>query len=102
MERAFKAKEEMIFNLVDDNGFTIEEDGFVVSKDSVWYWDIYEILDDNMMNRAEIKHNCPFSYHSEKTIAEIKARRAEIEEAKRNGKKISKRKQKKIANRFDE
>lgn len=65
--------------------------------------DIYEILDDNMMNRAEIKHNCPFSYHSEKTIAEIKARRAEIEESKRNGKKkISKRKQKKIANRFDE
>lgn len=39
MERVFKAKEEMIFNLVDDNGFTIEEDGFVVSKDSVWYWD---------------------------------------------------------------
>ena len=65
--------------------------------------DIYDILDDNMMNRAEIKHNCPFAYHSEKTIAEIKARRAEMQEAKRNGKKkISKRKQKKIANRFDE
>lgn len=63
--------------------------------------DIYTILDDNMMNRAEIKHNCPYSYHSEKTIAEIKAKRAEIEEAKKN-KKISKRKQKKIANRFDE
>lgn len=63
--------------------------------------DIYTIFDDNLMNRAEIKHNCPYSYHSEKTIAEIKARRVEIEEAKKN-KKISKRKQKKIANRFDE
>lgn len=63
--------------------------------------DIYDIFDDNLMNRAEIKHNCPYSYHSEKTIAEIKARKAAKEEAKKN-KKISKRKQKKIANRFDE
>ena len=54
------------------------------------------------MNRAEIKHNCPYAFHSEKTIAEIKARKAELKENKKNGKKISKRKQKKIANRFDE
>ena len=38
MERVFKAKEEMIFNLADGDGFTIEEDGFVVPKDSIWYW----------------------------------------------------------------
>lgn len=63
--------------------------------------DIYTILDDNMMSRAEIKKNCPFAYHSAKTIEEMKARKAAKEEAKKN-KKISKRKQKKIANRFDE
>lgn len=39
MERAYKAKEEMRFNLVDGDGFIIEEDGFIVPKDSVWYWD---------------------------------------------------------------
>lgn len=39
MERVFKAKEEIRFNLVDGDGFTIEEDGFIVPKDSVWYWD---------------------------------------------------------------
>ena len=64
--------------------------------------DIYDIFENNMMNRAEIKHNCPYAFHSEKTIAEIKARKAELKENKKNGKKISKRKQKKIANRFDE
>lgn len=64
--------------------------------------DIYDILDDNMMNRAEIKRNCPFSYYSEKRIAEIKAIKAEAEEMKKSKKRISKRKQKKIANRFDE
>lgn len=63
--------------------------------------DIYDIFDNNMMNRAEIKNNCPYAFHSEKRIAEIKAMKAEMEEKKRN-KKISKRKQKKIANRFDE
>lgn len=42
MERVFKAKEEMRFNLVDGDGFTIEEDGFIVPKDSVWYWDYDE------------------------------------------------------------
>lgn len=64
--------------------------------------DIYDIFENNMMNRAEKKHNCPYAFHSEKTIAEIKARKAELKENKKNGKKISKRKQKKIANRFDE
>lgn len=63
--------------------------------------DIYDVFDNNLMKRAEIKHNCPYAYHSEKTIAEIKARKAEMEDKKKN-KKISKRKQKKIANRFDE
>ncbi|MGL5640932.1 MAG: hypothetical protein ACRDDM_01605 [Paraclostridium sp.] len=42
MERAFKAKEEMRFNLVDGDGFVLEEDGFIVPKDSVWYWDYDE------------------------------------------------------------
>ena len=42
MERVFKAKEEMRFNLVDGDGFTIEEDGFIVPKDSVWHWDYDE------------------------------------------------------------
>ncbi|MBU5290009.1 hypothetical protein AALJ34_16960 [Paraclostridium bifermentans] len=42
MERAFKPKEEMRFNLVDDDGFVLEEDGFIVPKDSVWYWDYDE------------------------------------------------------------
>lgn len=65
--------------------------------------DIYDIFENNLIPRAEIKHSCPYAYHSEKTIEEVKKRKAEIEEAKRNGKKkISKRKQKKIANRFDE
>ena len=61
MERAFKAKEEMIFNLVDDNGFTIEEDGFVVSKDSVWYWDdevltsrVVRLLSEDLMQWLEV------------------------------------------------
>ena len=42
MERVFKAKEEMRFNLVDGDGFTIEEDGCIVPKDSIWYWDYDE------------------------------------------------------------
>ena len=63
--------------------------------------DIYDIFDNNMMNRAEIKNNCPYAFHSEKKLEEIKAIKAEMEE-KRKNKKISKRKQKKIANRFDE
>lgn len=61
MERAFKAKEEMIFNLVDDNGFTIEEDGFVFSKDSVWYWDdevltsrVVRLLSEDLMQWLEV------------------------------------------------
>ena len=62
---------------------------------------IYDIFDNNMMNRAEIKNNCPYAFHSEKKLEEIKAIKAEMEE-KRKNKKISKRKQKKIANRFDE
>ena len=41
MERVFKAKEEMRFNLVDD-GFLIEEDGFIVQQGSVWYFDYEE------------------------------------------------------------
>lgn len=42
MERVFKAKKEMIFDLVDGDGFTIEEDGFILEKDSVWYFDYEE------------------------------------------------------------
>lgn len=42
MERVFKAKEEMLFNLVDDDEFIIEEGGFVVPKDSIWYFDYEE------------------------------------------------------------
>lgn len=38
MERVFKVKEEMRFDLVDGDGFTIEEDAFVVPKDSIWYF----------------------------------------------------------------
>ena len=64
--------------------------------------DIYDIFDNNMMNRAEIKNNCPYAFHSEKKLEELKALKAELEEKRKNGKKISKRKQKKIANRFDE
>ena len=41
MERVFKAKEVMRFNLVDD-GFLIEEDGFIVQQGSVWYFDYEE------------------------------------------------------------
>lgn len=64
--------------------------------------DIYDIFDNNMMNRAEVKNNCPYAFHSEKKLEELKALKAELEEKRKNGKKISKRKQKKIANRFDE
>ncbi|MDU6115941.1 MAG: hypothetical protein E6649_16125 [Paeniclostridium sordellii] len=39
MERVYKAKKEFRLNLVDGDGFIIEEDGFIVPKDSVWYWD---------------------------------------------------------------
>ena len=63
--------------------------------------DIYDIFENNLVPRAEIKHNCPYSFHSKKRIEEIKLMKAEIEE-KRKNKKISKRKQKKIKNRFDE
>lgn len=63
--------------------------------------DIYEVLDDNLMKRAECKSNCPFAYHSKKKLEELRAIKAEKEEKKRN-KKVSKRKQKKIQNRFDE
>lgn len=42
MERVFKAKKEMIFDLVDGDGFTIEEDGFILQKDSIWYFDYEE------------------------------------------------------------
>lgn len=45
MERVFKAKKEMRFNLVDGDGFLIEEDGFIVPQGSVWYFD-YEELED--------------------------------------------------------
>lgn len=42
MERVFKAKEEMRFDLVDGDGFILEEDGFLVPKDSIWYFDYEE------------------------------------------------------------
>lgn len=62
---------------------------------------LYDIFENNMMSRVEKLHNCPYAFHSEKKLEELKAMKAEIEE-KRNNKKISKRKQKKIKNRFDE
>lgn len=42
MERVFKAKREMRFDLVDGDGFILEEDGFLVPKDSIWYFDYEE------------------------------------------------------------
>ena len=39
MERVYKAKNEIRLNLANEDGFIIEEDGFTVPKDSVWYWD---------------------------------------------------------------
>lgn len=42
MERVFKSKMDLFFDLVDGDGFIIEEDGFEVKKDSVWYWDDYK------------------------------------------------------------
>lgn len=42
MERVFKAKEEMRFDLIDGDGFILEEDGFIVLKDSIWYFDYEE------------------------------------------------------------
>lgn len=42
MERVFKSKDEMIFNLVDGDGFIVEEYGFVLPKDSIWYLDCEE------------------------------------------------------------
>lgn len=38
MERVFKAKKEMYFDLMDDDGFLIEEDEFIVPQGSLWYW----------------------------------------------------------------
>lgn len=42
MERAFKAKKDIILNLVDGDGFIIEEGGFIVPKDSIWYFEYDE------------------------------------------------------------
>lgn len=42
MERAFKAKKDIILNLVDGDGLIIEEDGFIVPKDSIWYFEYDE------------------------------------------------------------
>ena len=61
--------------------------------------DIYDILDDNLMARAELKPNCPYAYDSEKTIEKKKEKEQARLEAKG---KVSKRKAKKNKNKFDE
>lgn len=74
-------------------------------KESFSNCDIYDVFENNIVSRAEIKHNCPYAYYSEETIKKIKALEAEAAKIKKDDtgkKKISKRKQRKIKNRFDE
>lgn len=68
-------------------------------KNSFNSCDIYDIFADNLVPRAELKHNCPYAFDSEKTIKEREEKAKARLEAKG---KVSKRKSKKVKNRFDE
>ena len=64
--------------------------------------DIYDILDDNLMARAELKPNCPYAYISDEKRLEMQKEK-ELRELKKLEKKAgSKRSRKKKANRYDE
>lgn len=60
--------------------------------------DIYDVFEDNLVPRAELKCNCPYSFDSEKTIKEREEKSKAILKSKD---KLSNRKAKKLKNRFD-
>lgn len=61
--------------------------------------DMYDILEDNLVPRAEIKNNCPYAFISKQRKQEIEEKKKAREEKKATQ---SKRARNKKANRFDE
>ncbi len=61
--------------------------------------DMYDILDDAMIPRTEIKNNCPYAFISEQRKKEIEEKKRAREEKKATKSERAKRKK---ANRFDE
>lgn len=66
---------------------------------SYYACELYDILEDNLVPRCETKNNCPYAYISKEVQQKIEEKRQARIESKG---KISKRKAKKIANRYDD